>query len=98
MDGGNAPREGARMDASVTKMWTEDPEKENPRWTRCRAAIGREPLAYEFIIWNSRCWLEFCKSQGATRDTIRLKLGSHTDVAFDAWQADGVRAGKWQDV
>lgn len=78
------------------KTWTEDATTENPRWTRCRAALGREPKAYEFIVWNSRCWQEFAETLGLRSvDGIHARL-KDADVAFDAFQAEGVRCGRWQ--
>jgi hypothetical protein len=79
--------------------WAEDAAVENPRWTRCRAALGRQPAAYEFIIWNSRCWTEFAALHKC-KDTsqVMFKLGAGAADAFDAWQVEGVRNGRWQAI
>lgn len=65
-----------------------DPSKENPRWTRCRVALGREPKTYEYVAWSNRCWAEFCKQQGVRDMTAaELKLGREAaHAAFDAFQ------------
>lgn len=40
------------------------PEKRNPRWVACVNDIGREPAAWEFIIWNSARLNEWAKLFG----------------------------------
>jgi hypothetical protein len=34
-------------------------EGENPRWTACRVALGREFKVWEFLNWNRARWVEF---------------------------------------
>lgn len=84
-------------------------EVENPRWTCCRAAFGREPRAWEFSIWLRKRWAEFADSLGArhTPGSSRSdEAFSHnwftnrvdsdgTHAQFDAWLEAGVRADKF---
>jgi len=38
---------------------TVNPAVENPRWTLCRAALGAEPLAVDFLEWNEGMWSRY---------------------------------------
>lgn len=72
---------------------------ENPRWTLCRQALGREPKAYEFMVWLSPFWVQFARLHGV-RDSqgVELKLGiDETRRAFDAWLAEQVNSPKIPD-
>lgn len=73
------------------------PVTENPRWTRCRAAIGREPKPWEFIIWVGWCWADFYRHEGVKSfSEARHKIGlRRVHDAFDAFQEAGVAAGRW---
>lgn len=82
---------------------------ENPRWTCCRAALGRTPTAYEFLRWNSLRWVDFgreappeirarigrgCVVGGPKwRDQLALIDGVH--AAYDAWLRAQVEAGRF---
>lgn len=69
---------------------------ENPRWTRCREALGREPSTTDFICWMGRRWTDFAIAHGC-RDgfEVRSRLGPDVHPAFDAWLSEGVAAGTW---
>lgn len=72
------------------------PETENPRWTRCRHAIGREPKGWEFIVWMTQCWADFRAHFGfRTNDEAALRLGDAFHETFDRFQDEGVAAGRW---
>jgi hypothetical protein len=93
------------MNPDTLDSLVEDPAVENPRWTRCRYALGREPKAYEFIAWNGRCWDEFCKFHSCknTDDLAAKFYGLGEDVragggSFDSWQRAGVLAGQWKTL
>ncbi len=91
-----------------------DRAKENPRWTLCRAAIGREPRAWEFMLWLGPRWKEFADSLSApqgsllswhNRDRASDVFGwksvngrAVVDDRFDEWLEAGVRVGKWKEV
>lgn len=71
------------------------PGEENPRWTRCREALGREPSTLDFILWMGRRWQDFAAARGCRNvDEVTQRVGVHED--FDAWLAEGVRAGLWK--
>lgn len=42
-------------------------DRENPRWTCCRRAMGREPQAWEFMLWNGDMWNRFLEYLGLKR-------------------------------
>jgi len=80
---------------------------ENPRWTICRAAIGREPLAWEFSLWITRRWTNYATHIGVKRPSADNAFlwgyshGSSTaeiQAAFDAWLKAAVEAGKYRGV
>lgn len=73
------------------------PETENPRWTRCRHAIGREPQGWEFMVWMGWCWSEFRAHMGVrTNESGALRFGEEAwQDAFDRFQDEGVAAGRW---
>jgi len=66
------------METTITLI----PETENPRWTLCRAAFGREPEGYEFSLWIDARWRDFAQHIGAQR--IPGELAS-TDVFAHFW-------------
>lgn len=71
---------------------------ENPRWTRCREALGREPSNTDFICWTFSRWEDFAKERGCKDSSeVRNKLGTNAHPAFDVWLAEGVAAGKWKE-
>lgn len=37
---------------------------ENPRWTACRKAIGREPECWEFSLWIQKRWHDYAAHLG----------------------------------
>jgi hypothetical protein len=39
-------------------------KRENSRWTLCRRAMGREPKAWEFMLWIQERWAEFGREHG----------------------------------
>lgn len=51
---------------SPLKRWPGERE-ENPRWTVCRAALGREPEGWEFIVWIDARWVEFMRGRPGAR-------------------------------
>ena len=80
------------------------PDGENPRWTQCRKAIGREIRALDFILWMSGKWTEFARESGVDlanspfyehSSRAFLKFGDDTHRLFDRWLAAGVAAGRW---
>jgi hypothetical protein len=78
---------------------------ENPRWTRCRYAIGREPTGIDFSLWCVRCWIEFgelfsFRTTGyqSTRSAMIAAGVADVDGAFDAWQEQGVLDGRWKEM
>ena len=76
-------------------------EGENPRWTMCRAAMGREPRAWEFALWNGEQWRRFLEHLGLKRvpnetasTTIFLALGvDEGQKAYDSWLLEQVEKG-----
>lgn len=64
---------------------------ENPRWTRCRHAIGREPKGWEFMVWMAGCWNAF----RVHLHVSRLDPLDDFQDAFDRFQDEGVSAGRW---
>lgn len=78
-----------------------NPEKENPRWTLCRAAFGREPKAWEFTLWNGEQWRRFLEHLGIKRipgetasTTVFLALGlEEGQNAYDSWLLEQVEKG-----
>lgn len=76
----------------------ENPNVENPRFTRCVYALGRRPAMYEFIVWISRCWHEFATLNGC-RDTDELKHRFPIMYdSFDLWHRSKVLAGHWNSI
>lgn len=66
-------------------------ERENPRWTACRAAMGREPRAWEFIIWINARWIEYARhlgvpTSGSAAQSVYRSIGyDEGQRAFDLW-------------
>lgn len=60
----------------VLKRWPGAGE-ENPRWTACRAALGREPEGWEFINWIQARWREFMADRPGFRHQWQAE--------FDEW-------------
>ena len=46
--------------------------KENPQWVACRRALGREPIAIEYISWCNRQIEAFCAANGIRRDRFGM--------------------------
>lgn len=72
---------------------------ENPRWTRCREALGREPSTTDFICWMTSWWEDYAKERGYKDSSeMHARLGPDVHPAFDAWLTAGVAAGKWTEA
>lgn len=74
--------------------------RENPRWARCAFATGQElrGQAWRYVLWNGRCWQEFCALHGV-KDTNQLLLKlKNAHAEFDNWQHAQVVAGKWKEL
>jgi hypothetical protein len=88
------------------------PETESPRWTLCRAALGREPACWEFTLWIDQRWRDFSRYLGAQHipgEVASTDVFSHfwwkkrqgsemAQQAFDDWLKGEVEAGKYQEV
>jgi hypothetical protein len=81
---------------------------ENPRWACCRAAIGREPLGWEFMIWNGRRWVDYARENGIQRparigicdEVFRIgwdkgKTSAEIHAEYNAWLVAAVEAGRF---
>jgi hypothetical protein len=55
---------------------------ENPRWTICRAALGKEPEGYKFSLWIDARWQDFAKHIGAEHNSGEM---ASTDVFIHFW-------------
>lgn len=73
---------------------------ENPRWSCCRAALGREPRTLDFVLWMSGKWEAFAKERGVGSSSTDafLALGDKAHAAFDAWLRSAVEAGRFGEV
>lgn len=89
-------------------------QKENPRWTRCREALGREFEAWEFSLWIKQRWRDYAKFLGLA--DLGAAWSSHSDRVFswywfehkktmsevhdifDQWLKSEVEAGKYKEV
>lgn len=70
----------------------------NPRWVACHVAIGRRPVGWEFMVWNSQRWQEFAALQGCKTGldasaSVFLKLGHEAHEKFDTWLRETVDGG-----
>lgn len=61
---------------------------ENPRWTQCRIALGREPRAVDFMLWIQERWRDF--------EDAGLQRPTGMQEAFDLWLVEGVAVGRWR--
>jgi hypothetical protein len=80
---------------------------ENPRWTMFRAAIGREPEVWEFVIWSGRRWRDYAEHLGLRKhssDAVFVDCWGkdmsteEIQAAFGAWLKAAVEAGKYCGV
>ena len=72
---------------------------ENPRWTACRHYLGREPSAFEFLIWNGARVGEWVRLKGGrTNDDRRWFIGMYGSE-YDKWLLDTANAEpQWHTV
>ncbi len=84
---------------------------ENPRWTCCREALGREPKAWEFMIWVQQRWRDYAAHLGVEArggEASRTIASWHwfekritddeTHKMFDQWLKSEVASGKYKEV
>lgn len=58
---------------------------ENPRWTLCRAAIGREPTGVTFVRWINEHWEEWHDKLGHKGSRLYCMECPRMQKAFDQW-------------
>lgn len=64
---------------------------ENPYWTACRRALGREPTAAEYFAWNREQWRAYAASLGLrvpaseSPRIVAMLWVRDVDAAFAAW-------------
>lgn len=76
---------------------------ENPRWTCCRIALGRDICALDFILWMSGKWEMFADEKGIPHasgnwraDDVFCTRGEEVHAEFDAWLRERVEAGEFR--
>jgi hypothetical protein len=72
-------------------------EDENPRWTMCRAAIGREPEVWEFTLWTQQRWRDYAVHLGLADLAVGVvtKLFSDSGLVTGAWSSASTRISSW---